>query len=97
MASIVATRTTPDLTEFRRFFLEEFEAAAAEIERDDRIPPELLRRTAELGAFRLTVPESRGGFGLGIEEVLPYLEAAAQGPAAGRMLVHVLNGMWRPL
>jgi alkylation response protein AidB-like acyl-CoA dehydrogenase len=30
-------------------------------------------------------------------EVLPFLEAAAMGPAAGRMLVHVNNGIWRPL
>lgn len=93
----MATRAAPSLDSFRDFFLGEFERASPEIEREDRIPPELMQRTAELGAFRLTVPESAGGFGLGVVEVLPYLEAASQGPAAGRMLVHVLNGMWRPI
>jgi alkylation response protein AidB-like acyl-CoA dehydrogenase len=87
----------PTLEAFRDFFLGQFEAASGRIEREDRVPAELLRAAADLGAFRLTVPESRGGFGMGVVEVLPYLEAAAQGPAAGRMLVHVLNGMWRPL
>jgi alkylation response protein AidB-like acyl-CoA dehydrogenase len=93
----VATHTLPTVEAFRDFFIGEFERASKRIEREDRIPPELIQRTAELGAFRLTVPESRGGFGLGVVDVLPYLEAASEGPAAGRMLVHVLNGMWRPL
>ena len=97
MASIVTTTTAPDLAAFREFFLAEFEDASPQIEREDRVPERLLQRTAEIGALRLTVPRELGGFGLGIEEVVPYLEAAAQGPAAGRMLVHVLNGMWRPL
>lgn len=87
----------PTPAAFRDLFLGEFERASERIEREDRIPPELIEKAAELGAFRLTVPEPQGGFGLGIVEVLPYLEAASEGPAAGRMLVHVLNGIWRPL
>lgn len=87
----------PSLEAFRDLFLGQFEQASALIEREDRIPSQLMERAAELGAFRLTVPQEHGGFGLGVVEVLPYLELAAQGPAAGRMLVHVLNGMWRPL
>jgi len=87
----------PDLAAFRRFFRDDFEAAAAVIEATDRIPAELLRRTAELGAYRLTPPPELGGYGLAAASFLPYLEAAAAGPGAGRMLVHVNNGIWRPL
>jgi alkylation response protein AidB-like acyl-CoA dehydrogenase len=92
-----ATTAVPDLTEFRRFFRDEFERAAAQIEATDRVPDELLRSTAALGAYRLTAPAELGGFGLPAASYLPYLEAAATGPGAGRMLVHVNNGLWRPL
>jgi alkylation response protein AidB-like acyl-CoA dehydrogenase len=91
------TLAPPDLASFGRFFLEDFEAAAAEIEETDRIPPELRARTAALGALRLTIPPDHDGFGLTATGYLPYLEAAAMGPGAGRMLVHVANGLWRPL
>lgn len=87
----------PDLDTFRRFFLDDFERDASEIEETDRIPDRLLRAAAELGAYRLTVPRDQGGFDLTAAEYLPYLEAAAEGPGAGRMLVHVNNGLWRPL
>lgn len=89
--------TIPDLEEFSRFFREDFEAQVKAIEVSDRLPDDLLARTAELGAYRLTVPAERGGFELPAARYLPYLEAAAMGPGAGRMLVHVNNGLWRPL
>jgi len=82
---------------FRDFFTGEVEAAAAEIERTDRLPAAILDGAARLGAYRLTVPEAYGGFGLSTVELLPYLEAAAMGPGAGRMLVHLANGIWRPI
>lgn len=87
----------PSLAEFKAFFVEEFEQAAAAIEETDRIPEPFLQRVAELGAYRLTIPQEYGGFGLGIVDYLSYLEAAAMGHGAGRMLVHVTNGVWRPL
>jgi alkylation response protein AidB-like acyl-CoA dehydrogenase len=87
----------PDLAAFRRFFLEELEEAAPEIEATDRVPEPLLRRAAEVGAYRLTAPRELGGFDLAASSYLPYLEVAAMGPGAGRMLVHVNNGLWRPL
>lgn len=87
----------PDITAFRRFFLADLEAMAGEIERTDRIPARALEAAAALGAYRLTLPAEHGGFGLGASEYLPYLETAAMGPGAGRMLVHVTNGLWRPL
>ncbi|WP_329252120.1 acyl-CoA dehydrogenase family protein [Actinoallomurus sp. NBC_01490] len=87
----------PELNDFRAFFTGEVEAAAPEIERTDRIPPTVLDGAARIGAYRLTLPESHGGFGLSTVELLPYLEAAAMGPGAGRMLVHLSNGIWRPI
>ena len=73
----------PDLDSFRAFFLEEFEARVSEIEKTDRIPEELVRRTAEIGTFKLTIPEEWGGFGMKTADYQPYLEAAAMGTAPG--------------
>jgi len=87
----------PTVEEFRTFFLDEYESAADEIERTDRIPQPILDRAAEIGAYRLTIPEEYGGYGLGVTDYLPYLEAAAMGQGSGRMLVHLTNGIWRPL
>ncbi|MGH7760210.1 MAG: acyl-CoA dehydrogenase family protein [Candidatus Dormibacteraceae bacterium] len=91
------SRAAPSLAEVEQFFLGEFEEAAAEIEESDRIPERLLRTAAELGVHGLSVPTELGGFGLSLTELQPYLEAAARGPACGRMLVHLSNGIWRPL
>jgi alkylation response protein AidB-like acyl-CoA dehydrogenase len=91
------TESAPDLAAFRTFFREEFESRSPEIEATDRIPEDLIHRTAELGALKLTIPPEWGGFGMSTVEAQPYIEAAAMGPAAGRMLVHVGNGLWRPL
>ncbi|MGH7903991.1 MAG: acyl-CoA dehydrogenase family protein [Candidatus Dormibacteraceae bacterium] len=87
----------PSLDEFRASFVAEFEAAVAMLEAADRIPAHLLTRAAESGAHRLSVPPEMGGFGLSLTELMPYLEAAAMGPAPGRMIVHLSNGIWRPV
>ena len=87
----------PSIDEFRDFFVNDYEQVASEIERTDVIPSGILARAAELGAYRLTIPQEFGGFGLSVIDYLPYLEAAAQGQGSGRMLVHLTNGIWRPL
>jgi alkylation response protein AidB-like acyl-CoA dehydrogenase len=87
----------PTVEAFRSFFVEEYERHAAEIEASGQVSPMLRGRMAELGALRLTVPSEYGGFGLGLVETLPYLEAAGMGHGSGRMLVHVSNGLWRSL
>jgi len=87
----------PTLAEFKAFFTEEVEAASEEMERTERIPDHILTGVADLGGYRLSIPEADGGFGLTASEMLPYLEAAASGPGGGRMLVHLTNGIWRPL
>lgn len=87
----------PSLEAIRSFFREEFEQAASTIESEERIPSGLLKQAAELGVYALTVPEALGGFEFTLRETLPFLEAAAMGPGAGRMLMHVGNGIWRPI
>ena len=89
--------TAPSLADFRRFFLEDFEARAREIDTTEWIPEELIARVAELGGLKLTIPPEFGGFGMSTQAAQPYIEAAAMGPGSGRMLVHVGNGLWRPL
>jgi alkylation response protein AidB-like acyl-CoA dehydrogenase len=91
------TDQLPSVEDFRDFFFTEAEDASAEIETTDVIPDKLLRRAAEIGCYRLTVPTDYGGWGLGVVDYLPYLEGAAMGPGAARMLVHLTNGIWRPL
>ena len=87
----------PSVADFRAFFVEEYEQAADSIEATDVIPPDVLGRAAEIGAYKLTIPEEYGGYGLSVIDYLPYLEAAAMGQGSGRMLVHLTNGIWRPL
>ena len=87
----------PSLADFEDFYLGEYLKFEAEIDSTERIPDELLRRAAELGSYRLTIPVEYGGFGLAVGELLPYLEVVARGLGSGRMLVHLTNGVWRPL
>ena len=87
----------PAPQDFKDFFVTEVEQAANEIEAAEAIPERILKRAAELGVYRLTIPEEFGGWGLSVVDYLPYLEAAASGPGAGRMLMHLTNGVWRPL
>jgi alkylation response protein AidB-like acyl-CoA dehydrogenase len=89
--------TQPSLETFRSFFLNDYEPASGPIEVEDVIPPDLLKRAADVGSYRLTIPQEHGGYGLGVVDYLPYLEAAAMGHGSGRMLVHLTNGVWRPL
>lgn len=91
------TSTLPSVAEFGQFFLGELEQYYADVERTDSVPAEMHRRAAAIGCYALTVPIEYGGWGLGITEYLPYLEAAAKGAGIGRMIVHVTNGIWRPL
>lgn len=88
---------SPDLGSFRAFFLEELEGRTDEIARYGRMPADLMARAAEIGALAMTAPRDLGGLGLPVRQFLPFLEVAAQGPAVGRMLVHVANGLWRPI
>ncbi|MEO6471692.1 MAG: acyl-CoA dehydrogenase family protein [Aeromicrobium sp.] len=89
--------TQPTVEDFTDFFLNEYEPASGPIEETDVIPEELLKKAAEAGAYRMTIPTEYSGWGMTVREYLPYLEGAAQGHGSGRMLVHLTNGVWRPL
>lgn len=85
------------LEKFREFFLTEVEEFYPEVAETETVPAALNRRAAEVGCYKLTLPVEYGGYGMSVMEYLPYLEAAAEGPGIGRMLVHTTNGIWRPI
>ena len=85
------------LEKFREFFLTEVEEAYPEVARTETVPDHLHLRAAEMGCYKLTMPVEYGGYGMSVTEYMPYLEAAAEGPGIGRMLVHTTNGIWRPI
>ena len=85
------------LEKFREFFLTEVEDIYPEVAETETVPDRLNRRAAEMGCYKLTLPEEYGGYGMSVTEYMPYLEAAAEGPGIGRMLVHTTNGIWRPI
>jgi alkylation response protein AidB-like acyl-CoA dehydrogenase len=87
----------PDLDAVRQLFVRDLEASAPVAEATDSIPEEALARLRSLGICSLTVPPELGGLGLEPSQALPYLELAGMGPAWGRMLAHVANGIWRPI
>jgi alkylation response protein AidB-like acyl-CoA dehydrogenase len=87
----------PSVERFRASFLAASERAATEIESTDRLPSWLLEAAAEAGVYRLGLQRDLGGFGLSLGEMLPYLEVAAMGPGACRMLAHIGNAIWRPV
>ena len=57
----------PDDVEQLRLAIRSFvddEVIAQEIDRDDQVPPAILRSAAALGLFGVTIPEEYGGIGL---------------------------------
>jgi len=70
----------PSIDEFRDFFVNDYEQVASEIERTDVIPSGILARAAELGAYRLTIPQEFGGFGLSVIDYLALPGGRRTGP-----------------
>ena len=87
----------PSLDAVRTLFVSELEEGARAADASDEIPQQDLARFHALGICALTPPPEFGGLGLAPTEVMPYLERAGMGPAWGRMLAHVANGIWRPI
>src|SRR5689334_16609227 len=83
--------------ELRASLTTAYAEASTAIEESGHVPRELVRLTADQGALRLTAPATSGGLALSVVEALPLIEAAAAVHPAARMLVHVSNGIWRPL
>jgi alkylation response protein AidB-like acyl-CoA dehydrogenase len=87
----------PALDAVQTLFVSELEEGARAADASDEIPPQDLARFHALGICALTPPPEFGGLGLAPTEVMPYLERAGMGPAWGRMMAHVANGIWRPI
>lgn len=75
----------------------DLEALGDEVERNGQNDPALRRLLHESGLMRLTLPQEWGGAGLSTSEYLPVLESVAGFHGTIRMLVHGMNGVWRPL
>lgn len=70
---------------------------SAEIEQTGRCGQDIWDDLRRHGFLRLTAPEEYGGFGLALSQYLPLLELFSQLHGSIRMIVHVLNGIWRPI
>ena len=70
---------------------------SARVERDGVVAAWMWRELRARGYLRLRAPVSVGGLGLSLPDYLPLLEEFSTGCGALRMIVHVSNGIWRPL
>jgi alkylation response protein AidB-like acyl-CoA dehydrogenase len=67
------------------------------IERERRVPLELWDELRERGFLRLAAPTEYGGRGVPFTRYLRLLELFSMSHASLRMIVHVCNGIWRPI
>ena len=63
----------------RRFVAREVTPVAAELEREDRFPAEIVEQMRGLGLFGVTIPESYGGLGLDLLTYVGVIEELAYG------------------
>jgi len=63
----------------RRFVAREVVPVAAELERDDRYPVDIVEQMRELGLFGVTIPEGYGGLGLDLLTYIGVIEELAYG------------------
>jgi alkylation response protein AidB-like acyl-CoA dehydrogenase len=83
--------------EVRVYVEEEGERWAELIEREREVPRALWDELRDRGFLRLTAPREYGGRGIPLVRYLELLELFAMSHASLRMIVHVANGIWRPL
>jgi len=83
--------------EIRSYVQTEGERWAERIEAERAVPPELWPELNGRGYLRLAAPIAYGGRGLPFTQWLPLLELFAMSHASLRMIVHVCNGIWRPV
>ena len=83
--------------EIRTYVENEGERWAERIEAERAVPDELWPELRDRGYLRLAAPIAYGGRGLPFTQYLPLLELFAMSHASVRMIVHVSNGIWRPL
>ena len=102
--STIATSTSPtpdELAELEReiraYVEGEGERWAQRIEDERQVPMELWDELRDRGYLRLTAPEQYGGRGIPLSQYLELLEIFAMSHGSLRMIVHVSNGIWRPI
>ena len=83
--------------EVRAYVENEGERWAELIEREHRVPAELWDDLRDRGYLRLAAPRDYGGEGIPLSRYLELLELFSMSHASLRMIVHVCNGIWRPL
>lgn len=83
--------------EVRAYVRSEGEGWAELIERDRSVPPELWAELRQRGYLRLVAPSDYGGRGIPFTRYLELLELFSMSHGSLRMIVHVSNGIWRPL
>ncbi len=69
---------------------------AETIEAEGKVSPTVWQGLRERGFLRLAAPRVWGGMELPMEQYLPLLERFSSMHGSLRMIVHVLNGVWRP-
>lgn len=70
---------------------------AQEIEKSGRVPIDVWRELNDRGYLRLAAPRDYGGFGLSFREYLLLLEQFAGMHGSMRVIVHVMNSLWRSI
>ena len=81
----------------RSYVQNEGERWAELIERERRVPLQLWDQLRERGFLRLAAPVEYGGRGIPFSRYLRLLELFSMSHASLRMIVHVCNGIWRPI
>jgi alkylation response protein AidB-like acyl-CoA dehydrogenase len=70
---------------------------AERIEREREVPVELWEELRDIGYLRLAAPRQFGGRELPLPRYLELLEIFSMSHGSLRMIVHVCNGIWRPV
>ena len=83
--------------EVRAWVKDEGERFTALIEQRHDVPSELWDELRAKGYLRLAAPAALGGRGLPFTRYLELLELFAGSHASLRMIVHVMNGLWRAM
>lgn len=94
MTESVDAETLADLLlAIRRFVRERLIPAEEQVDREDRMPPDVLNEMKAMGLFGITIPSEYGGLGLNAEEsALVFFELCRAAPAF-RSVIGINNGL----
>ena len=85
------------LADVRGFVTGPGERYAERIERDGAVPPDLWSDLKSRGYLSLAAPLEYGGRGVPFSKYLELMEWFARSHGSIRMIVHVVNGIWRAI